>query len=50
MVNVVKASERRIERDKERIIRAALELFRVHGIRKVTINADDLLENGKDGI
>ncbi len=38
MVNVVKASERRIERNKERILRAALELFRVHGIRKAAIN------------
>ena len=35
---MVKASERRIAQNKERIIRAALELFRVHGIRKVVIN------------
>ena len=38
MVNVMKASQRRVEQNKERIIRAALELFRVHGIRKVAIN------------
>ncbi len=38
MVNVMKASQRRVEQHKERIIRAALELFRVHGIRKVAIN------------
>ena len=35
---MVKASERRIERNKERILRAALELFRVHGIRKVAMS------------
>ena len=38
MVNLVKASERRIERNKERILRATLELFQVHGIKKTTIN------------
>ncbi len=38
MVNVMKASQRRVEQNKEWIIRAALELFRVHGIRKVAIN------------
>jgi len=43
VVNVVKASERRIEQNKERIIRSALELFRVHGIRKVVIN--DIAQN-----
>ncbi|MFC1994672.1 TetR/AcrR family transcriptional regulator [Chloroflexota bacterium] len=35
---MTKASERRVEKNKDRIIRAALELFRVHGIRKVAIN------------
>ena len=39
----MKASERRIEQNKERIIRSALELFRVHGIRKVVIN--DIAQN-----
>jgi AcrR family transcriptional regulator len=34
----MKSYERRIERNKERILRATLELFRVHGIRKVAIN------------
>ena len=30
--------ERRVERNKERILRAALELFQVHGIKKATTN------------
>ena len=30
--------ERRIERNKERILRATLELFQVHGIKKTTTN------------
>lgn len=34
---MVKASERRIEQNKERIIRAALELFLVRGIRKTAM-------------
>jgi AcrR family transcriptional regulator len=34
----MKASERRIERSKERILRATLELFQVHGIQKTTTN------------
>lgn len=34
----MKATESRIQRNKERILRAALELFQVHGIRKVAIN------------
>ncbi len=32
----MKAYERRIERNKERILRATLELFQVHGIKKTT--------------
>jgi len=32
----VKAYERRMERNKERILQAALELFQVHGIKKTT--------------
>ena len=32
----MKAHERRIERNKERILRATLELFQVHGIKKTT--------------
>jgi len=32
------AYERRVERNKERILRAALELFQVHGIKKTTTN------------
>ena len=38
MVNELKASHLRSERNKERLIRAALELFRVHGIRKTSMN------------
>jgi AcrR family transcriptional regulator len=34
----MKAYERRIERNKERILQATLELFRVHGIKKTTTN------------
>jgi len=34
----MKAYERRIERNKERILRATLELFQVHGIKKATTN------------
>ncbi|MFC2007934.1 TetR/AcrR family transcriptional regulator [Chloroflexota bacterium] len=34
----MKAHERRIERNKERILRATLELFQVHGIKKTTTN------------
>ncbi len=43
VVNVVKASERRIEQNKERIIRAALELFLVRGIRKTAMT--DIAQN-----
>jgi AcrR family transcriptional regulator len=32
------AYERRVERNRERILRATLELFQVHGIRKTTTN------------
>jgi AcrR family transcriptional regulator len=32
------AYERRMERNRERILRATLELFKVHGIRKTTTN------------
>ena len=32
----MKPSERRIERNKDRILRATLELFQVHGIKKTT--------------
>jgi AcrR family transcriptional regulator len=32
------AYERRVERNKERILRAALEFFQVHGIKKTTTN------------
>jgi AcrR family transcriptional regulator len=32
------ANERRIERNKERILQATLELFQVHGIKKTTTN------------
>lgn len=32
----MKTSERRIERNKDRILRATLELFQVHGIKKTT--------------
>ena len=35
---MMKATESRIQQNKERILRAALELFQVHGIRKVAIN------------
>ena len=34
----MKAYERRIERNKERILQATLELFQVHGIKKTTTN------------
>ena len=34
----MKAYERRIERNRERILQATLELFRVHGIKKTTTN------------
>ena len=34
----MKTYERRIERNKERILRATLELFQVHGIKKTTTN------------
>jgi len=34
----MKAYERRLERNKERILQATLELFQVHGIRKTTTN------------
>ena len=34
----MKAFERRVERNKERILQATLELFQVHGIKKTTIN------------
>ncbi|MFC1911564.1 TetR/AcrR family transcriptional regulator [Chloroflexota bacterium] len=34
----MKAYERRIERNRERILRATLELFQVHGIKKTTTN------------
>ena len=34
----MKPSERRIERNKDRILRATLELFQVHGIKKTTTN------------
>ncbi len=34
----MKAYERRIERNKERILRATLELFQIHGIKKTTTN------------
>ena len=34
----MKASQRRLERNKERILRATLELFQVHGIKKTTTN------------
>jgi len=34
----MKVYERRIERNKERILRATLELFQVYGIRRVTIS------------
>jgi len=34
----MKAHDFRIERNKERILRATLELFQVHGIRKTTTN------------
>ncbi|MFC1957538.1 TetR/AcrR family transcriptional regulator [Chloroflexota bacterium] len=34
----MKAYERRIEQNKERILRATLELFQVHGIKKTTTN------------
>ena len=36
--NELNAYERRIERNKERILRATLELFQVHGIKKTTTN------------
>ena len=32
----MKAHERRMERNRERVLRAALELFQVHGIKKTT--------------
>ena len=34
----MKPSERRIERNKDRILRATLDLFQVHGIKKTTIH------------
>ena len=34
----MKGPERRAERNKERVLRAALELFQAHGIKKVAIN------------
>jgi len=34
----LKACERRIERNRERILRATLKLFQVHGIKKTTTN------------
>jgi len=34
----MKPSERRIERNKDRILRATLDLFQVHGIRKTATN------------
>ncbi|MFC1914143.1 TetR/AcrR family transcriptional regulator [Chloroflexota bacterium] len=34
----MKAYERRIERNKERILKATLELFQVHGMKKTTTN------------
>jgi len=34
----MEVSGRRTERNKERILRAALELFRVHGVRRTTTN------------
>jgi len=34
----MKAYERRLERNKERILQATLELFQVHGIKKTTTN------------
>ena len=34
----MKAYERRMERNKERILRATLELFQVHGIKRTTTN------------
>jgi len=34
----MKAYERRMERNKERILQATLELFQVHGIKKTTTN------------
>jgi AcrR family transcriptional regulator len=34
----MKACERRVERNKERILRATLELFQVHGIKRTTAN------------
>jgi len=36
--NGLSTYERRIERNKERILRATLELFQVHGIKKTTTN------------
>jgi len=36
--NRLNAYEHRIERNKERILRATLELFQVHGIKKTTTN------------
>jgi AcrR family transcriptional regulator len=35
---MMKAYERRIERNKKRILQATLELFQVHGIKKTTTN------------
>jgi len=34
----MKTSQRRLERNKERILRSTLELFQVHGIKKTTTN------------
>jgi TetR/AcrR family transcriptional regulator, cholesterol catabolism regulator len=34
----MKASKRRLERNKDRIIQATLELFKIHGIKKTTTN------------
>jgi AcrR family transcriptional regulator len=37
-VKIMNAYERRLERNKERILRSTLELFQVHGIKKTTTN------------
>ena len=44
-VNGLNAYERRIERNKERILKATLELFQVHGIKKTTTN--DIARNAR---
>ncbi|MFC2021942.1 TetR/AcrR family transcriptional regulator [Chloroflexota bacterium] len=46
MVKELKASRQRLERNKERILQATLELFQVHGIKKTT--ASDIA--GKAGV